>query len=207
VKATKSNEVVLRDITFRVKPMVRHAVTYVEDTVYADGSEGGAGGTMCEVNSEEAANQIQMALEMLHAPRKYVVVQRSFEPGNCIVYYAYTAKQAKQFQDVLQKHYQTDFRIYEQPILDPHEAENYRLQSNGPAEHLMVRDGKVELTYVHEVDGNVTKVEGLTVERLEGGRSVITVEVPDNLTPKEAQKFVTAAMQTYTDACMQKSAV
>lgn len=179
--STKSNEVVQRDITFKVKPAVRHVVTYGESTIYADGTNGGAGGTLCEVNSEEAAEQIRKALELFHAPRRYVVVQRSFEVGNCIVYYAYTRPQAEQFQDVLQKHYQTDFRIYEQPLTDPREAEFHRASASGSLEYLMVRDGKVELTHVHEACHAMAAAEP---------RSIFHISLPEGISSEEASRMV-----------------
>jgi hypothetical protein len=177
--STKTSEVVQRDVTIRVKPAVRHVVTKGEIVFYADGVSSGSGGTLCEVTSEEAANEIARALELLYAPRRYAVVQRSFEPGNCIVYYAYAREQAEQFRDVLQKFYQTDFRIYEQPITDLREAENFRLGGAGPREYLMVRDGQLMLTHVHEANC-----------KPERARTMFHFAIPEGASQEEAMELV-----------------
>jgi hypothetical protein len=192
--------VVSHTVTIKVRPSVRHVITRDVSTVHSDGRGSGSSGPLCEVNNEETANEIARALELLHAPRRYVVVQRSFEPGNCVVYYAYSSYQAEQFKDVLQQFYQTDFRIYEQVLTDPRDIALHNDGAGNPMEYLMVRDGQLMLTHTQEVRvaGQVTVGE-LTVTRMPGGRSQITMQLPDHLTPEEAQKHVTEALQNYTN--------
>jgi hypothetical protein len=189
-------------ISIKVRPTVRHVITRDESITHSDGRGSGSSGPLCEVSNEEAANEIARALELLHAPRRYVVVQRSFEPGNCVVYYAYSQYQAEQFKDVLQQFYQTDFRIYEQVLTDPRDIALHNDGAGNPMEYLMIREGQLMLTHTQEVRevGSLVTVGELTVTRVPGGRSVISMQMPDHLTPTEAAEYVTKAMQNYTDS-------
>jgi hypothetical protein len=183
----QTSDVVHHEVTIRVKPAVRHVVTKGEHTLYADGRAGGSGGTLCEVSSEEAANEIAQALELFHAPRRYVVVQRSFEPGDCIVYYADSKAQAEQFQDVLQKHYQTDFRIYEQPLLNAREAEMHRASGAEPAVYMVVDEGEIKLTYGQ-----------LKTLQVSPERRIFHFSVPEGASEEEALALVKKTFEAYS---------
>lgn len=173
-------QIVHNEVTIKVKPVVRHVVTKSESTTWSDGGTGGSAGTICEVASESAANEIARALELLHAPRRYVVVQRTFEPENNIVYYADTRDQAEQFKGVLQKFHRTDFRIFEEPILDPRERP---IPVTGePTAFLMDIGDRMVMTHVAP-----------TSETNKDHRRVFRIEVPDGASQAEAVEAVRKA--------------
>ena len=112
------------------------------------------------------------------------MVQRTFEPENNVVYYADTREQAEQFQDALTKPYQTDFVIFEQPLLDPRERPI--VTTGGPVSMLVEGDGKLVMMHV-------TKTHEPTKHKDE--RRMYRFEVPEGVSQEEATIAVRKAFE------------
>lgn len=113
----------------RVRPVIRHAITRYVTERHTNGRQSGMSQLMCEVGSEDFAEEIKEALELKDAPRKYVLVERTFKP-EARVYYAEWPDQARQHKEVLEKFYpDSEFQIFACLIEDPIELARRKVDS------------------------------------------------------------------------------
>lgn len=84
----------MKTTSIRVRPVIRHAVTRHTSEVMEDGR--GSGGSEClgEFSHESYAEEVAQALQEKHAPREFVIVERTLGAAEARVTYAYSEEEA-----------------------------------------------------------------------------------------------------------------
>jgi hypothetical protein len=91
----------------RVRPVVRHVITrYTNDAV-----RGGSVETLGEFDNEAQAEQVAEAMRSVHWPKKFVIVQVTFEPETK-AYYAESLDEANETAVKLTAETGGDWRIF-----------------------------------------------------------------------------------------------
>ena len=95
----------MQSTEIRVRPVIRHVVTR-----YTAGPGGGSE-VLGEFDSESQAEQVADAMRSVHWPKKYVLVQVTFEPETK-AFYAETQVEADKLRGKLSEETGHDWRVF-----------------------------------------------------------------------------------------------